>query len=81
MCIWIVGSDFESGSTVDIRSVNGWSIIGKYKGHERSVTKVNGKSVITLRLKSQYERNLFGQAGLRVWVTNPISGTWSNARI
>ncbi len=80
-CIWIVGDNFESNAYVDIRSPNGANIIGTYRGTDRQQYVNNqGQDVITLRLRSQAERNLFANGGLRIWVVNPVARKWGDGR-
>lgn len=80
-CIWIVGSNFESGAYVDIRTTTGSSIIGTYRGADRTLTtNSQGQQVITLRLRSAFERNQFASRGLRIWVVNPIARKWADGR-
>jgi len=39
-----------------------------------------GQQVITFRLRSAYERQLFAQSGLRIWVVNPEARKWADGR-
>ncbi|MHA7057332.1 hypothetical protein ACWGOQ_0008955 [Aquimarina sp. M1] len=80
-CIWIKGSNFDNNSYVDIRTTTGSSIIGTYRGSNRTLTtNAQGQQVITLRLSSQYERNQFASRGLRIWVVNPDPRKWADGR-
>lgn len=80
-CIWIVGSNFENGSYVDIRPVNSGTIIGNYRSPDRTLTtNAQGQQVITFRLRSAYERQQFAQNGLRIWVVNPEARKWADGR-
>ncbi|WP_299436189.1 hypothetical protein [uncultured Aquimarina sp.] len=80
-CIWIVGTNFENGSYVDVRTTSGSSIIGTYRGANRTLTtNAQGQQVITLRLGSAYERNQFASSGLRIWVVNPVARKWADGR-
>jgi len=81
-CIWIVGSNFENGSYVDVRTTTGPNIIGNYRAPERTLTtNAQGQQVITFRLRSAYERNQFANNGLRIWVVNPEARKWADGRI
>ncbi|RZS93901.1 hypothetical protein [Aquimarina brevivitae] len=80
-CIWIVGENFESNAYVDIRTTTGSSIIGTYRGSNRTLTtNAQGQQVITLRLGSAYERSQFASRGLRIWVVNPQARKWADGR-
>ncbi|OED45124.1 hypothetical protein AB832_01525 [Flavobacteriaceae bacterium (ex Bugula neritina AB1)] len=80
-CIWIVGDNFESNAYVDIRSPHGSNIIGTYRGADRhQYVNSQGQDVITLRLRTQTERNLFANGGLRIWVVNPVARKWADGR-
>ncbi|WP_025742293.1 hypothetical protein [Aquimarina pacifica] len=81
-CIWIKGTNFESSSYVDIRTTTGSTIIGTYRGANRTLTtNAQGEQVITLRLGSSYERSQFAGNGLRIWVVNPIARKWADGRV
>ncbi len=81
-CIWIKGNYFEENAYVDIRSTHGSVILGTYRDSDRHQYVNNqGQDVITLRLRSQYEKDLFASTGLRIWVVNPIARKWADGRI
>ncbi|WP_405206500.1 hypothetical protein [Aquimarina sp. LLG6339-5] len=80
-CIWIKGSNFDNNSYVDIRTTTGSTIIGTYRGSNRTLsTNAQGQQVITLRLSSAYERSQFSSRGLRIWVVNPDPRKWADGR-
>ncbi len=80
-CIWIVGNNFEDNAYVDIRTTTGSNIIGTYRGSDRvQYVNAQGQDVITLRLRSQLERNEFASRGLRIWVVNPEAAKWADGR-
>ncbi len=80
-CIWIKGSNFDNNSYVDIRTTTGSTIIGTYRGSNRTLTtNTQGQQVITLRLGSSYERSQFASRGLRIWVVNPDPRKWADGR-
>lgn len=80
-CIWIAGFNFEEGASVDIRHPSNWGLIASYKANDLVVSYNSSlkKEIITLKLKSSYERSLFASSGLRVYVVNPQSSLWKGA--
>ncbi|WP_299212733.1 hypothetical protein [uncultured Aquimarina sp.] len=81
-CIWIVGQNFEpSKAFIGIRHPETYDKISTYKANEINHTTKNGKRKITFRLKSEEERKLFEEKGLRVYVNNPTYKKWGDGRI
>ena len=80
-CIWIVGTNFNTESHVDIRTISGASILSSYHAGDRRFRNEGGQQVITLRLKSAREVSLLRSQGLRIWVVNGSQRTWSAPQV
>jgi hypothetical protein len=78
LCIWIRGKNFGSDAYVDVRPGNGDNIIASYKDSDRTFAEKDGFQVLTFRLKSDAEKNLFRGEGVKVAVVSPSTGMWSN---
>ncbi len=79
-CIWITGYQFNNINNniyVDIRDPDTWEVLNSYSPNE--ITNQNNGTIgsITLRLKSDKEKKLFKNKGLRVFIINSTNGTWS----
>lgn len=75
-CIWITGDSFEGNfCRVELRDPYTYNIVGTYYPYEIQNTNNN---LISLRLKTQNEINIFTNSGLRVFVVNELNGKWSN---
>jgi hypothetical protein len=81
LCIWITGRNIPLNAYVDIRSKSGSQIIGTYRGSDVAITKLEIGKSITLKLKTQQEKDLFRSEGLRVWIVNPNTGEFSGERL
>ena len=81
-CIWITGQNFDpTNSYVDVRDPNTWALLNTYSATDIVRYTDNGHWVITLKLRTQHERNLFSSNGLRVFVVNPTYPQWADGRI
>lgn len=78
-CIWILGHFFEEDNArVVIKDPNTYANIEYYSNSEITVDHSNtGFDKITLRLKTNYEKNLFATQGLRALVVNSTHNSWS----
>ncbi|MBW1298250.1 hypothetical protein [Aquimarina litoralis] len=80
-CIWIVGENFEPEAYIDVRTTTGETIIGTYRGSDRQINiSANGDDTMSIRLRSEFERQQFAQNGLRIWVVNPEARKWADGR-
>ncbi len=81
-CIWINGQNFDpANSYVNIHHPATWALINTYSGADIARYASNGQWVITLRLKTAAEMNLFATSGLRVFVVNPTYQQWADGRL
>jgi inhibitor of KinA len=55
--------------------------LNTYSGADIARYTSNGQWVITLRLKTAAEMNLFATSGLRVFVVNPAYPQWADGRL
>jgi hypothetical protein len=81
-CIWITGQNFDPvNSYVNIHHPATWALLNTYSGADIARYTSNGQWVITLRLKTAAEMNLFATSGLRVFVVNPTYPQWADGRL
>ncbi len=81
-CIWIVGQNFEpKNAFIGIRHPETYDKIATYKSNEINHTTKNGKRRITFKLRTEEERKLFKEKGLRIYVNNPTYKVWGDSRI
>ncbi len=78
-CIWILGHFFEEDNArIVIKDPDTYANIEDYSNSEITVYHDNSSfDKITLRLKTQYEKDLFATKGLRALVVNSTHNSWS----
>lgn len=78
-CIWIQGHFFEEDNArIVIKDPDTYANINHYSNSEITVDHSNpNHDLITLRLKTAYEKNLFATKGLRALVVNDTHNSWS----
>lgn len=77
--IWILGNNCADDATVELRRNDASSqIIASYSGAELSRFPSGTQQAITLAVFEPEARSAMNDTGVRVWVTSPGGGTWSN---
>ena len=76
-CIWVIGRNFANDSKIDIRYPSGDKVIASLTPQESS-SFTNGDRVLVVYLPTEALGSALRTTGLKVWVTSPSLGKWSN---